>query len=375
MKDIFINKNFVLPYKSSTYALNQAECIKEMISEEYQPFLLSHYENMLSKYIYIESKKVFNQTDSNEEETREEEDNNRYFINPNNLNKKPTKFNNSCESKSENQLNVKQNKKSKDLCLDLNQDLSNNTTIEKLKSNKIKFISKKRKNSESQNTFESSETKNDISLNIKYQNQNIKLKKVNSSIDLSKNKNNKKYKFRVDYLIKAFKVSVFQNLTKELNDLLAICNLPYDLKKYQIHKPNNKYFTSNAKIKDNLKFLEMFIKDIYSNDIYSNAINNEKHKVNHLQIKNEEFFDKLMKYIELNNNNISDNLKKINKYLNMTMEEYIDFYYETDSFKNFCKDDKIKFYEEEFFNEKKFSFLEKNKEKINGFCKLIRNIQ
>ena len=372
MKDIFINKNFVLPYKSSTYALNQAECIKEMISEEYQPFLLSHYENMLSKYIYIESKKVFNPTDSNEEETREEEDNNRYFINPNNLNKKPTKFNNSCESKSENQLNVKQNKKSKDLCLDLNQELSNNTTIEKLKSNKIKFISKKRKNSESQNTFESSETKNDISLNIKSQNQNqnIKLKKVNSSIDLSKNKNNKKYKFRVDYLIKAFKVSVFQNLTKELNDLLAICNLPYDLKKYQIHKPNNKYFTSNAKIKDNLKFLETFIKDIYIN-----AINNEKHKVNHLQIKNEEFLDKLMKYIELNNNNISDNLKKINKYLNMTMEEYIDFYYETDSFKNFCKDDKIKFYEEEFFNEKKFSFLEKNKEKINGFCKLIRNIQ
>ena len=114
----------------------------------------------------------------------------------------------------------------------------------------------------------------------------------------------------------------------------------------------------------------MFIKEIYSD-----GINSEKHKVNHLQIKNKEFFDKLMKYIELNDNNISDNLKKINKYLNMTMEEYIDFYYETDSFKNFCKDDKIKFYEEEFFNEKKFSFLEKNKEKINGFCKLIRNIQ
>lgn len=373
MKDIFINKNFVLPYKSSTYALNQAECIKEMISEEYQPFLLSHYENMLSKYIYIESKKVFNPTDSNEEETSGEEDNNRYFINPNNLNKKQTKLNISCKSKSENQLNVKQNKKSKDLCLDLNQDLSNNTTIEKLKSNKIKFISKKRKNSESHNTFESSETKNDISLNIKSQNQNqnIKLKKVNSSIDLSKNKNNKKYKFRVDYLIKAFKVSCFQNLTKELNDLLTICNLPYDLKKCQIHKPNNKYFTSNAKIEDNLKFLETPVKDIYSN-----RINSEKHKANHLQIENEKFFEKLMKYIELNNNNISDNLKKINKYLNMTMEEYIDFYYETDSFKNFCKDDKIKFYEEEFINEKKFSFLEKNKEtKINGFCKLIRNIQ
>ena len=51
----------------------------------------------------------------------------------------------------------------------------------------------------------------------------------------------------------------------------------------------------------------------------------------------------------------------------MNMEEYIKIYYESEEFKNFCKDEKIQFYEKEFIKEKKFPIL-----KDYGFLKLIK---
>ena len=54
----------------------------------------------------------------------------------------------------------------------------------------------------------------------------------------------------------------------------------------------------------------------------------------------------------------------------MTVEKSIELYYQSESFKVFSNEEKIKFFDNEFIKEKGFSMLEKN-----GFIKLIKLYQ
>ena len=102
-------------------------------------------------------------------------------------------------------------------------------------------------------------------------------------------------------------------------------------------------------------------------EIYCILKDDKKSEGKSLQLRNKEFIDAIIKYIEDKGKNISKDLEKLKNYLNMTMEEYIKKYYDTNEFKKFCKEEKIKYYEEEFIKEKKFPML-----KDYGFLKLIR---
>lgn len=208
------------------------------------------------------------------------------------------------------------------------------------------FISKKRKNNENDNSDNSKNTT-----------------QKNTDIHILEKTKTFKYQYRLDYYKKAFKVHCFKNLTKFLNNLLSKCNLPISaFKNKKIFKPNNESFTSNAKEEDNYLFLSMSLKDIFSyikNDKQSKGIS--------LQKNNKILIEKILNYIELKGNNYSKDFENLKYYLNMKMEDYIKIYYDTEEFQNFCKIDKIQFYENEFIKEKGFHMLEKY-----GFLRLIK---
>ena len=212
---------------------------------------------------------------------------------------------------------------------------------------KVKFISKKRSNCEKINN-----------------NQNPNIKKVNFYTKKPENKNHDLPQYRLDAYKQAIKVNSFKYLTKLLNKLLDNSEYPNRLKGEKILKQNSS-FTKNVKDEDNLNFIRMKIKEIYcyvkdvKDETKSEGINKQK--------QNKIFITKLLKYIDENEKSLSENMKTIKTYLNMTMEKYIEIYYGTEDFKKFCQKEKIKFFEKEFIKEKGFPLL-----KELGFLKLIK---
>ena len=324
----------------------------------FDDFLIAN-NNFQDKYIsYMIN--IFTPKDINREENPNE-DNNIYSIQLNKetiINNELDLYNKSCN------IFTKINK-NQELNPYLEDPLYLNKNTEK------SFISKKRKNTENNiNEYDNTNKNNSNSLctkNLKnkakdtYDNTQINNESYKSNGILEKTKTFK-YQYRLDYYKKAFKVCCFKHLTKLLNFLLSKCNFPKEFKNKKIFKPNNESFTSNAKEEDNYKFLNMSLKDIYSyikNDKQPNGIS--------LQKSNKTLIDMILNYIELKGNNYSKDYENLKKYLNMTMEEYITIYYDTEEFKKFCADEKIQFYEKEFIKEKKFAMLEKY-----GFLRLIK---
>lgn len=170
-----------------------------------------------------------------------------------------------------------------------------------------------------------------------------------------------KVSYRLDYYKKAFKVNCFKYLTDSLNALLK--PLPKELSGEKFFKPNHDSFTSNVKEKDNLIFLSMTLKKAFTYYIRSD----KKVKGIKKQEKNENLINNIFNYEPKNKNDLSQ-LEELKKYLNKTVEKHIELYYESESFKSFSREEKIKFFDKEFLNEKGFSMLQEN-----GFIKLIKN--
>lgn len=350
------------------HLINNQENIEENDQSKYtQSFLLTEFldikNNFLSKQISNQMLKIFNPSKSETEDIFEEEEESYKIFSLSNENQNQSKeISATDDNSSENLLNQKNN-------IVISEKLFQIKEQNKTKQEKIKFISQKRKNSDN-NTEEFDNKKKDV-FSIKKQNTNDtneitkKNNEEKNEITKLKNKKHQKYQYRLDYYKKAFKVNCFKHLTHFLNDLIAQCNLPDKFKNRKIFKPNNESFTANAKEEDNYKFLSMSIKDIYCY-----VKDDNKNEGISLQIRNKEFINDIMKYNEDKGNNIkniSKEFENLIQYLNMTMEEYIKIYYNTNVFNKFCKEEKIKLYEEEFIKEKKFPML-----KDYGFLKLIK---
>ena len=331
--------------------------IENIESEDTQPFLLSEFMN--SKEDSNQSKineymlKIFIQKEPIIPDISGENDQ-IYLIQPHHENKINTesltcnKISKSIQTKKENSNNlfITQNLLPSKLDSLITLPKKNYQTYQ---GDKVEFIAKKRKSPEKE-----SETNKDFPILSK----NSETKESNEDFEIS----NYKYQYRLDYYKKAFKVHCFKHLTKTLNFLVSKCNFPKELKLKKICKPNNESFTSNAKEKDNYEFLSMPLKDIYSF-----VKNSNKEKGIGLQQNNKIVIDKMLRFIKENKNKENKDYLNLEKYLNMNMEEYINIYYESEEFKNFCKDEKIQFYEKEFIKEKKFPIL-----KDYGFLKLIK---
>jgi len=171
-----------------------------------------------------------------------------------------------------------------------------------------------------------------------------------------------KTNYRLDYYKKAFKVNCFKYLRKTLNDLLK--PLPKEFSGQKFLKPNHEAFTSNVKENDNLNFLSMTLKEVFTYIDKDKKVKGAKKKD-----KNANLIENIFNYETKNNYNLQ-NLEKLKKYLNMTVEENIKLYYKSESFQEFSNRDEIKFYDSNFIKEKGFSMLEEN-----GFIKLIKLYQ
>ena len=180
--------------------------------------------------------------------------------------------------------------------------------------------------------------------------------KSDNNIKSSNEKNIINIQYRKDYYIKAFKVNCFKYLTKIINELISKSNLPQNLKKKKIYKPNNKSFTSNTNEKDNYEFLKMSLKEIFC------YIKKGQTKNINLQKKNKELIDSIFYYFEKNKE-----IENLISFLNITMEEHIIEFYKSEEFIKFKKEAKIQFFEKEFYKEKKFYILENY-----GFIKMLK---
>ena len=119
---------------------------------------------------------------------------------------------------------------------------------------------------------------------------------------------------------------------------------------------NSLTFTANPKYNDNKIFLSMKIKEILIVGINGNRSSNQK--------KNKENIELIEKMGEQYNNNNDDLIE----FLNMTMEQSMYMFYQSEQFLTFKNSTQAKINDNKFYSEKKFSLLENN-----GFIYLIKN--
>ena len=164
--------------------------------------------------------------------------------------------------------------------------------------------------------------------------------------------------YRQDYYIKQFKVqySIWLRNILNLKLMSFLDKIKSGKKNIKFYPLNSLTFTANPKYKDNKIFLSMKIKEILIVGINGNRSSNQK--------KNKENIELVEKMGEQYNNTNDDLID----FLNMTMEESIYMFYNSEQFLKFKNSTQAKINDNKFFSEKKFSLLENN-----GFIYLIKN--
>jgi hypothetical protein len=329
-KEFFQDKKFFMPNESYLPFLNPFFDKDKYIYKKMQRLLFKQFINPeINAYKLMNEVgiKIFNPPDNINNETNE--DYNKIYL----INQKREKN----ELLNDRILAPKINQKEEKIIIEID------TLIEKtkndLKSGKLQFISRKRKNPKNNpDEFGDSQTS---------ENSEILCNKMNSV-----------YNYRLDYYKKAFKAKFIKSLTVFLNNLIRKCNLPKEFKIGKIFKPNNLSFTANVNDEDNFEFLNKSLAYIYC------YIKGNKSDGASLQKKNKEFIEKILNF---NPKIENEALKTLKIYLKMKLEDYIKLYYKTNDFKIFSKEEKIQFYEKEFIKEKKFPLLQDN-----GYIKLVK---
>ena len=198
----------------------------------------------------------------------------------------------------------------------------------------------------------------------------------NSTNDKSNNRTNKinkcifgikyqkKIEPRIDYAIKNFKVGAIRYLKEIGNQLIKNCKFPNKLKKLKLFSPSYKYFTGNSNISENILFLDFSVEQIFS---YPEG--NIQKNDNKLQRKNKEIIKNFKEYIEEKHpDEVSETFQKLINFFNMTFQDGIKLFYESNEFENYSSSQKTKFLDEQFVKAKEVSLLEKN-----GFLKFLNN--
>ena len=195
---------------------------------------------------------------------------------------------------------------------------------------------------------------------------NLSLEKENKSIfnsipkiqEIKRNNSEPLCIYRQDYYIKQFKVQYSIWLRNILNSklILFLNKINSSKKNIKFYPLNSLTFTANPKYNDNKIFLSMKIKEILIVGINGNRSSNQK--------KNKENIELVEKMGEQYNNTNDDLID----FLNMTMEESIYMFYNSEQFLKFKNSTQAKINDNKFFSEKKFSLLENN-----GFIYLIKN--
>ena len=172
-------------------------------------------------------------------------------------------------------------------------------------------------------------------------------KKIKSSTTFKIEKKLPEY-WRFDATKKYWKSKISQFCEERLNKLIKGSDLPEALK-IPIHKPNSLSFTANVKAKDNFGFLSESLKDIFS-------IGKDTED---LQKQNYDAFTKIFNYFNIiGNDHLPESLQKLKDFLEMSYEDLIRMFYDSDDFTTFKEDYMTKYYDEGTKDQEGFSLLE-----------------
>ena len=177
--------------------------------------------------------------------------------------------------------------------------------------------------------------------------------------------------YRFDYYIKKFKTNFLQYLLGQLNLRYDKCfknkenienkSLFIRFKNMKFHMPNKFEYQGNSKDKNNKEFIKKTIKEVFMD-----CDNNEDGGVSR-QKNNKNLIEKIYK---IENFPFKKKLDDLKDFLDTTIENVIEEYYDSPKFEKFKNERDIKFYDRKFYNEKyrNYSMLDKN----NGFLKLVK---
>ena len=181
----------------------------------------------------------------------------------------------------------------------------------------------------------------------------------------------RKLVYRFDYYIKRFKTNLIKYLLEQLNLRYDKCfknkenienkSLFIQFKNMKFHMPNKFEYQGNSKDKNNKEFIKKTIKEVFMD--YDN---NEDEGVSR-QNNNKNLIENIYK---IGNFPFKKELDAIKDFLDTTIENVIEKYYDSPAFELFKNERDIKFYDRKFYNEKYryYSMLDKN----NGFLKLVK---
>ena len=167
-------------------------------------------------------------------------------------------------------------------------------------------------------------------------NKDISIIKTNKEINTRKGKNQKKNYYNPFNYISRWRTTVNKYFIKKINKVIQDSDLPKELKRIKIYKPNFEIFTEKSKKSKVLEELDKLMKDILS-------------LVKPGQIKAKDNEKNIKKIEDFYEENPSESVKKIITLFNKTYRETIEMFYSPDG--------------KEYFNE----FKEQNQKEDEKF--------
>ena len=213
---------------------------------------------------------------------------------------------------------------------------------------------------------EKSDNENEISL----LNKKTKRKKINCNDDEEDNisKKGKTKKYRREKYIKDFKTDFLLWVLLGMHDLIDKCKFCKKFGKRKIHKANRKLYGGNAKEEDNREFINKTIEEVFT---LTEDQKNSLKKVSR-QKANEELINKIKDYYyekllikkekDKKYLNQFNAIKEFIEFIQLTIKDALDMYYDSDEFEKFKSRRVIQYYDEKFSSERNrgFSLLVKN---------------
>ena len=187
-------------------------------------------------------------------------------------------------------------------------------------------------------------------------------KEKNQIVKGNKFKTEKKQKnlptyWRFDMVKKHWKSHINDYGKDIINKEIKESDLPNELKKI-IHKPDSLKFTANVTVSANHKFLGLSLREVFT-------LGKQSEK---LPKQNDENISAIFNYFE--KNNLSESMKRIKSFFEMSYEDLIKRFYDSPKFTEFKNYENTKFYDDGTIKQEGFSLLEEY-----GLIKLFKMLQ
>ena len=178
----------------------------------------------------------------------------------------------------------------------------------------------------------------------------------------------KKFNYRKDYYIMEFKGNFLSWTLQEMQTKIDNCNFCKKFGKAKIHIANRELYGGNPKEEDNREFINKTIEEVFT---LTEEQKNSLKKVSR-QKANEELINKIKDYYyekllikkekDKKYLNQFNAIKEFIEFIQLTIKEALDMYYDSDEFKKFKSRRVIQYYDEKFSSERNrgFSLLVKN---------------